>query len=69
MGRWYNMRSIDEPMPSWVSPTHAGVIRRAAKEIFGRCDARTYIDTVRRDINPEPIDAKIQTIREGLKCK
>ena len=28
-----------------------------------------YIDTVRRDINPEPIDAKIPTIREGMKCK
>jgi hypothetical protein len=46
MARWQNIRTVDD-LPAWVSPTHAGVIRRAAKEIRGRCDATTYLDTAR----------------------
>lgn len=49
MARWQNIRTLDE-MPSWVCPAHAQVIRRAAREIHARCDARTYIDTLRKTL-------------------
>lgn len=32
-------------------------------------EGMAYIDTVRREINPEPSDVKIPTILDGLKCK